>query len=104
MYLLAAQILDRADLLFRDDMRFRGREAENVMDALVEIGCRALGAEEFEHIRLRDRDVDAAQVEQVFEVGGGALGDERHHAQIFAVGDRKSTRLNSSHLGISYAV
>src|SRR5258705_9005618 len=38
----------------------------------------------------------------VVEIGVGATGSWR--SSRFAVRDRKSTRLNSSHLGISYAV
>src|SRR5437899_10546220 len=34
----------------------------------------------------------------------GVLARAREGARVAAVGDRKSTRLNSSHLGISYAV
>src|SRR5437870_6456272 len=32
------------------------------------------------------------------------LSMKRHRAQVFSTGDRKSTRLNSSHVAISYAV
>src|ERR1039458_626703 len=48
------------------------------------------------------------------EIAGRFIGQEQFrlvderagdgHALLFAAGDRKSTRLNSSHLGISYAV
>src|SRR5262245_64712069 len=36
--------------------------------------------------------------------GALAVGQERHRPDLVAAPDRKSTRLNSSHLGISYAV
>src|SRR5437899_3942164 len=38
------------------------------------------------------------------EVGGGAAVERRHGEDLPVPRDRKSTRLNSSHLGISYAV
>src|SRR3712207_7479421 len=44
---------------------------------------------------------DAARARRTPRAGGEAVGDVRRHGQ---VGDRKSTRLNSSHANISYAV
>src|ERR1035438_10768923 len=67
------------------------------------------------HVRFQDLDLVGAQnlVDRVFGVleihqqtraGGAVFGARRGEALGDAVVDRKSTRLNSSHLGISYAV
>jgi hypothetical protein len=44
-----------------------------------------LGAEVFEDVRLGERDVDAAKVQQVFQVAGGAPRNDGKHAQLVAV-------------------
>src|SRR5690625_6715167 len=49
--------------------------------------------------------VDAELVVQVHQVGlDGRLGNEQALGDLAVGGDRKSTRLNSSHVAISYAV
>src|SRR5262245_62599119 len=50
-----------------------------------------------EHLRRRVEQAGAG----TFVI---AIGDERAGASLLDSADRKSTRLNSSHLGISYAV
>jgi len=52
---------------------------------VLEIGNFPLRAEIVEHVGLGDRDVDLAQVEQIVEVGSGAVGDDRDDAQIVAI-------------------
>src|SRR5262245_64775251 len=49
----------------------------------------------------REEDVFAAARDEDAPVGADARID---HRDVHRTGDRKSTRLNSSHLGISYAV
>src|SRR5437899_9838697 len=44
------------------------------------------------------------QFEWIVTIKGGLDAVFRHEENVFVAGDRKSTRLNSSHLGISYAV
>src|SRR5438067_9872058 len=53
-------------------------------------------------IRAEDQRVDE-KADQSFDVGVVAVRDRRADAEVFLV-DRKSTRLNSSHVSISYAV
>src|SRR5258705_3616206 len=82
-------------------LRERGLLNQNAL-ALVASSCTA----EADHDRIerrvlpgaaRERSIPAGQKHQVVEVGAG-------HAERPLLLDRKSTRLNSSHLGISYAV
>src|SRR2546427_1192978 len=58
------------------------------------------------HCRLREVSPAARAVEQVIDwVAGGQRGEgQRASARVLTRGDRKSTRLNSSHSQISYAV
>src|SRR5688572_32473318 len=56
----------------------------------------------FRSVQMRDQDVADDMVEQGFLVADGF--QPRAERADDAVGDRKSTRLNSSHSQISYAV
>src|SRR5690349_23893637 len=82
--------------LFPYTTLFRSARGDGLVDALDELlgGAAAIGVEDADrHDRGVRRDADDADV----VVGAGADDAGR-------VGDRKSTRLNSSHVEISYAV
>ena len=97
--LLAAQILDALDLVARQHVHFRHRQADDVVNPAVEIGRLSLRAEIFEDVRLGHRDVDPAQIKQVVEIGSGAVGDERDDPQIFAVVQDLSELVRKGHVG-----
>jgi len=61
------------------------RQADDVVDPVLEVGRLALGAEIFEHVGLGHGDVDPAQIEQVVEIGRCPVGNHRKHAKIVAV-------------------
>src|SRR5437899_7119278 len=74
--------------------------------SLEDVGAAAL---RLSRRRRRGPHVDELHLEQRRRRGDGRdqplqLGEPDLERDAFAVGDRKSTRLNSSHLGISYAV
>src|SRR5262249_51196317 len=83
--LLAPQVAETLDFVARQDMHFRRRHADDVVDAAFKIGGLALRAEILEHVRLRDRHIDAAEIEKIVEVRGRPVGDDRKNAQILAV-------------------
>ena len=60
--LLAAQILKRLNVVARQNVQFRNRHPDHVLDAPLKIGRFALLAEIFEHVGLRDRRVDTAKI------------------------------------------
>ena len=61
--LLAAQIFQRLNVVARQNVQFRNRQPDHVLDPPLKIGRFALLTELFEHIGLRDRRVDAAKVQ-----------------------------------------
>src|SRR5439155_26924866 len=72
-----------------------------------------LGLAAIDALLIHDLDLGYFQTEAGVEArlrelsdGGGfaALEDPKRRGEIRAIGDRKSTRLNSSHVAISYAV
>jgi hypothetical protein len=85
--LLVAQILDATDLLPGEDVRLRRREAKDIVNPLLKIGRAPLLAKKFEHVRLRDNDINATQIEKILEIGRRALRDEGQHAHVVAVLD-----------------
>ena len=74
-------------------------QAKNVIDPLFEVADLAMGAEIVQHVGLRHRDVDLLQIEQVVEVGGGAIGDDRDDAQIVAVVENLRHLVGERHVG-----
>src|SRR5205814_3574572 len=74
--------------LFRSELA----RPEELVGDLVVLGAAALRADLHDAVRLLDGIAD----------GHGHLHGVRQ--RLLDIGDRKSTRLNSSHLGISYAV
>ena len=89
----------RLDLGARQDVHLRDRQAEDVVDPVVEVGDLALGAEILEHVRLRHRDVDLPQIEQIVHVRRGAIGDDRNDAQIVAVVEHLRQLVGEGHVG-----
>jgi hypothetical protein len=85
--LLAAQILKTPDRLPGDDVRLRRRKTKDVVHPLLKIGCAPLFAEELKYVRLCDNDINTTQIEKIFEIGRGALRDERHHSHVVAILD-----------------
>src|SRR3712207_6889244 len=68
----------------------------------VEANSHVLSLEPYS--RRPDRDT-TNDTHEIFRVGGGpAILDVTHADGVYRAGDRKSTRLNSSHANISYAV
>ena len=84
-HLFAAQVLDRGDVRARENVHLRYGQADDVIDSRGEIGNFSLRAEIFKNIRLRHRDIDIAQIQQIIEIGSGAVGDDRNDPQIVAV-------------------
>jgi len=83
--LLAAQILKRLDVIARQNVQFRDRHPDHVLNAALKIGRFALGAKIFEHVGLGDRRVDATQVQQIVEIGRRAIRYDRQNPQVVAV-------------------
>src|SRR2546426_11571445 len=87
--------------LFRSD-EGDGLDAVGVAHRDAEVAFLHLELALAEHVELYRRNAQGARLAQRGAVGGGVLHHELYPAA--AGGDRKSTRLNSSHLVISYAV
>src|SRR5207253_7270451 len=88
---------DDALRLFATTMRANLRDSDIIA---------RFGGEEFVAMlpgTITDAAIAAERVRLAFEAAGRALG-EHHLGATVSVGDRKSTRLNSSHVAISYAV
>src|SRR5215471_4237055 len=83
--LLALQISKTVDIGARQNVHFRYRQTDDVIDAVFEIDGFALRAEVLEHVRLSHRHINPAQIEEIVEVRGGPIGDHRNNAQIVAV-------------------
>src|SRR3712207_7909374 len=77
--------------LFPYTTLFRSDHHRLAVEHLGEVEDRLLGAQRGDHLRAR--------VERDAEARGGPRRD-----RLAQLGDRKSTRLNSSHANISYAV
>src|SRR5207237_3062735 len=84
-HLLAAQVLDRGYVGAREDVHLRYGQADDVIDPRSEIGNFSVSAEIFKYVRLRHRDVHIAQIQQIIEIGSGAIGDDRNDPQIVTV-------------------
>ena len=97
--LLAAWVLDALDIGARQDVHLGQRQPRDVVNAVLQIGCLAPRTEVFEDVGLRHRDVDAAKVEQVFEVRGGAVGDDRNDAQIVPIVKNLRDFVGERHIG-----
>src|SRR5262249_38668230 len=61
----AAQIFERANIGLRQDVHLRNRETKNVVNPVLQVRRFALGPKVFEHIGLRDSEIDAPQIQQI---------------------------------------
>jgi len=64
-------------------MQFGREQTENVRDPLLDVGNQRL--ELVQGVRVDDRDDHPLEVEQRFDVLGGAAGDYGKHVQVVAV-------------------
>ena len=76
---LAAQVVDRGELVARQQMDLLVVELGDVGDLLLDPGVQVGALVEVEDVRLHDRDVDAAQQQQILDVAHRALADHRQH-------------------------
>jgi hypothetical protein len=74
-HLAASEVFYGLEFLARIDVHLGEVERGNVLDALVYVVDLHLAPEMLEHIGLRDRDVDAVQIEQVGYIADRAVGD-----------------------------
>ena len=82
---LAAQIFHRLDVGTRQNVNFRAVEAHQIGDAVLQVRDLQLRLVIFEDVRLREGDVDAAQIEEILDIGGSAIGEEGKDAQVVPV-------------------
>ena len=82
---LAGEVLHRLDLGPDEDVRLRGEQVHEVVDAPPGVGELGLGLEMVEHVAVDDGRVHAAQVEQVVDVVERPARDDRQHAHVVAV-------------------
>src|SRR6516165_7673382 len=61
----AAQIFERANIGLRQDVHLLNRETKNVVNSVLQVRRFALGPKVFEHIGLRDGEIDAPQIQQI---------------------------------------
>ena len=80
-------------------MHFRNRQADDVIDPIVEIGNFPVSAEIVKHVGLGDRDVNLLQIKQIVEVGRGTVGDDRDDAQVVAVVEHFCQLVGERHVG-----
>src|SRR5690606_17472010 len=69
----------------REHMQLADVHLRDVIDALLEIGGPSVPLELVEDIGMRDRHVDALEVEQIAQVLRGTVCDYREHTEIVAV-------------------
>src|SRR5712671_2099808 len=68
----AAQVFEGLDLRSHQNVELGDRKADDVADPVLQVGRLALRTEVFEDVRLGECNIDAAKVEQVFQVAGRA--------------------------------
>ena len=96
---LASQVLYFLNIGVREDVHLRNGQANDVIDLALEVENFPLRAEILENVRLGDRDVDLPQIEQIVEVGRGAIGDDRNDAQIVSVVEDVRELIGEGHIG-----
>lgn len=83
--LAAAQLVDRGEDVAREDVDLLVVQFGDVGDLILDAGIEILAPVEFKDVRLDDRNVDAAQQQEILDVAHRALADHRQHAQVVAV-------------------
>lgn len=78
--LLAAQILKRLNVVARQNVQFRDRQPDDVLNAAFKVRYLALGTEIFEHVGLCDGRIHSAKIKQVIEIRRRAIGHDRKNA------------------------
>src|SRR5713101_4417636 len=96
---LAAQVFEGLDVRSHQNVELGDRKTDDVADPVLQMRRLALRTEIFEDIRLGERDVDAAKVEQVIQVGGGATCYDGKHAQLVAVVEHFSELVGPAQVG-----
>src|SRR5262249_3241966 len=97
--LLAAEVFEAVDFRPHRNVELVAGEADDVADPVLYVRRLAHGTEIFQDIRLDERHVDAAKVQQVFQVGAGAACNDRKHVQPVAVVKRLSEVVGETQVG-----
>src|SRR5258708_12526137 len=84
-YLLARKIFERLDLGTNVDVHLIDVERADVTNSVLDVGEGAVAGEFVEHVGRRDRDVDALEIEQVFDVAESPVSHHRQHAKLGSV-------------------
>ncbi len=66
-------------------MHFGIKHRDHEVDARVDVRDLLDIPEVIEHVGVRDREIDALQIEEVAHVSDGAIGDDRQHSQVLTV-------------------
>src|SRR5919201_6704067 len=80
-------------------MQLRDGETQNVVNPLLQIWRFTLGSEVFENVRLRNGEIDAAEIENIIKVRGRAIRDHRQYTQIVAIVEHLAQLIGESHVG-----
>src|SRR3954447_10781890 len=95
----ATQIFERANVGLCQDVQLRDRETQKVANPVLQVRRLALGPEVFEHIGLRDGEINAPQIQQIVKVGGGPIRYHRQNAQIVAIVEDLGQFIGKTHVG-----
>ena len=79
---LASQICETLDFGARVNVHLSQEEADDVIDPVADIARFAVTLEIVEHIGLRDGDIDALQIQKVFDVADRAVRYDGQNAQV----------------------
>ena len=82
---LSGQIVDGAMLGLGEHVHFLVVQPGDVVDPVLDIGHQSGAFVEIEHVRLHDRDVDAAQEQQILDVAHRAFADDRQYPHLVPV-------------------
>jgi hypothetical protein len=83
--LLARKIFERLDLGTNVDVHLIEVERADVTNSVLDVGDGAVADEFVEHVGRRDRDVDALEIEQVFDVAESPVSHYRQRAEVRSI-------------------